>query len=537
MSEQSLTEGARRAIERAMDVATEWRHDVIQPAHLAWSLLQEESLACESLRRAGLSPQIVLSADIWDQSPPPGDGPLSDDEATLDALTREVSAALNLSVVPVDPPESESFQQVQFHARWLARMDSSEVGTEHLLAGLIAVASPVSNLLARHGMAAAAESTPAATSEALAEPMAVAFEIEFEADSDRDQTAAYRIIDAAANRAREGLRVVEDYVRFTLDDAYLSRLLKLSRHQLSTITRLLDSQNLIASRDTRADVGTEIHTETEMTRATPLDVARASLKRVQEAARTLEEFSKVVTRPVPPGETPIPERLGRFRYDLYSLEKAVLTSESSQQQLKNCNLYLLLTAELCETGLEAVLHDATSHGVGIVQLREKSLADRELLAVSRRVRELTRDSGTLLIMNDRPDLAVLCEADGVHIGQEELSVRDVRRIVGPQRLIGVSTHSIDQSRQAVLDGADYLGVGPVFPSQTKSFDEFAGLEFVRQVAGEISLPWYAIGGINAENLNEVLTAGASRVAVSATICGADLPGQAAAGLAAQLASS
>ena len=162
-------------------------------------------------------------------------------------------------------------------------------------------------------------------------------------------------------------------------------------------------------------------------------------------------------------------------------------------------------------------------GVGVVQLREKTLEDAALLDLARRVRRWTRDGGSLFVMNDRPDLAVLADADGVNVGQQELDVRSVRRIVGPNRLVGVSTHSIQQARQAVLDGADYLGVGPVFPSQTKSFDSYAGLEFVRAVAHEITLPWYAIGGISAETLAEVAEAGATRVAVGAAICAADDP--------------
>src|SRR4029077_11335298 len=104
-----------------------------------------------------------------------------------------------------------------------------------------------------------------------------------------------------------------------------------------------------------------------------------------------------------------------------------------------------------------------------------------------------RDMDALFVMNDRADLAVLADAAGEHDRQEELTVKEARRIVGPDRLVGVSTHTIEQARQAVLDGADYLGVGPVFPSGTKSFDQLAGLDFVRQVAAEIKLPWFAIG--------------------------------------------
>src|SRR5205823_5073266 len=114
----------------------------------------------------------------------------------------------------------------------------------------------------------------------------------------------------------------------------------------------------------------------------------------------------------------------------------------------------------------------------------KSLSDRQLLERARQVRRWTRAAGVLFIMNDRPDIARLAEADGVHVGQDELPVKEVRRIVGPDVLVGVSTHNLDQVRQAILDGANYLGVGPTFPSGTKSFDEFPGRHFVRQVALE-----------------------------------------------------
>jgi len=143
--------------------------------------------------------------------------------------------------------------------------------------------------------------------------------------------------------------------------------------------------------------------------------------------------------------------------------------------------------------------------------------------LGRRVREWTREANALYVMNDRADLAVVTEADGVHVGQDELSVKEARRIVGPHRLVGVSTHTIEQARRAVLDGADYIGVGPVFPSATKAFESLAGLEFVREVAAEISLPWFAIGGINADNVNLVVESGAKRIAVSSAILSANDP--------------
>ena len=162
-------------------------------------------------------------------------------------------------------------------------------------------------------------------------------------------------------------------------------------------------------------------------------------------------------------------------------------------------------------------------GADVIQLRDKQLADRPLLQRAKRLREITRASPALFIMNDRPDLAQLADADGVHVGQEELTVSDTRHIAGSDRLIGVSTHSVAQARQAVLDGADYIGVGPTFPSATKQFDAFTGLGLLRQVFAELGLPGFAIGGINLDNLAAVLTTGCRRVAVSGAVHNADDP--------------
>ena len=136
----------------------------------------------------------------------------------------------------------------------------------------------------------------------------------------------------------------------------------------------------------------------------------------------------------------------------------------------------------------------------------------------------------MAIINDRPDVAAAADADGVHLGQDDMSVKDARAIVGPRKLVGVSTHSIEQGRQAVLDGANYIGVGPTFPSVTKQFDAFPGLELLRQVAAEIRLPAFAIGGITAANLSEVRGAGFHRVAVSSAVTQAASPGDAVAAL-------
>jgi thiamine-phosphate pyrophosphorylase len=529
MKDLILTEGARRALERSVELAQKLASPVVTPTHLLCSLLDEESPAQEFLQQRGVDRWAIHAAGLTSELP-------DEEDPVQAALVSVVMDALGESSTDRKPAESPELDAaIVFAQRLVARAGSFvEISSLHLVAGLSQVDSPVAELLSHHGVTV--ESLGFSRSrgaEAMAEPMAVEFQIELE-DAQSDRVDTLRVLDAAANRAREGLRVVEDFVRFTLDDVHLSRRLKELRHQLSSVMAGLDTGSLIQSRDTLGDVGTGISTRQELSRASLLDVAKAGLKRAQEAARTLEEFSKVIAKPVEQDQVPLPEQFARIRYGLYTLEKAVLTAVDSSRRFQDRSLYLLLTVGLCRLDWETVLRESIVGGVGIVQVREKSMSDRELLSHVRRVREITRETDTLLIMNDRPDLAVLGQCDGIHVGQDELSVHDVRKIVGPDRLVGVSTHSIEQARQAVLDGASYLGVGPVFPSQTKNFEEFAGLEFVRQVGEEVSLPAFPIGGIELGNLEQVVGVGATRIAVSGEICRAEDPRAAAAGLAAKL---
>ncbi len=317
--------------------------------------------------------------------------------------------------------------------------------------------------------------------------------------------------------------MLEDYARFALDDGHLTGRLKEARHALREALAGLPASGLVRSRDTQADVGTAISTPAEMVRKSPSEVALAAFKRAQEAVRSLEEFGKLVS-PLAAA------RFERLRYELYTLEKALTLADHNAGELADRRLYLLATDAQCPHGIGPAVRAALAGGVAIVQLREKEMPERRLIELGRRVRVWTREVDALFIMNDRADLAVAVDADGVHVGQDELPVKEARAIVGPQRLVGVSTHSIEQARRAVLDGADYLGVGPVFPSTTKTFDLLAGLDFVRAVAAEISLPWFAIGGINAENVGEVVAAGARRIAVSNAILSAADPAVAAATL-------
>lgn len=332
--------------------------------------------------------------------------------------------------------------------------------------------------------------------------------------SERMETA--RLLDACANRAREGLRVIEDYCRFVLDDAFLSRTLKQWRHDLTSALAELSPTLLLEARETQYDVGTELSTPSELERASLRDVVQVNVKRLQESLRSLEEYGKV--------HSPrLGQALEQLRYRSYTLERALVLGVSARERLHGARLYIILTGSRCAATLDWIIAEATASGAGMVQLREKDKSDRELLERARQVRQWTRQAGVLFLVNDRADIARLVEADGVHLGQDDLPVKEARRILGPNALIGVSTHNLEQLRQAVLDGASYVGIGPTFPSGTKDFAELAGLEFVRRAMAETTLPAFAIGGVNLQTIAAAVAAGARRVAVSGAIAQADDP--------------
>lgn len=150
-----------------------------------------------------------------------------------------------------------------------------------------------------------------------------------------------------------------------------------------------------------------------------------------------------------------------------------------------------------------------ARGVRMLQLREKNLDDRAILAAAAEITAVTRGTDTLFVMNDRADLALLAGADVVHLGQGDISLSDARRIVGPDMIIGLSTHTLDQARSAIAQGADYIGFGPVWATPTKDVpDEVVGLDLLRQVVELSPVPVVAIGGIFPENLPQVFAAGA-----------------------------
>lgn len=479
------------AVARALTAARSWavadgRPRVSPQDWLAGLLLEEEGRAAVLLTSAGLD-VAAYRAEL--DLPEPQADPL---EILLDA---EADAAL-----------------IESYDLALELEGERTVSSTALVLALLRQAEALRHALSRHGLdypaleqALEASKLPPIT---LDEPLhltPVSQEIDLA-----------RVIDAAGNRAREALRVIEDHCRFVLDDAGLTRQCKELRHDLQQALSVIPLDHLLKARETQRDVGTEITTPTEHRRESLRAVLCANVKRLQEALRSLEEFVKI-------RHPEISVNLERLRYRAYTLERSVLQGGSAIIRLQSVRLYALLTGKACLLSMQETISGLAEGGVEMIQLREKDLNDRQLLNRASQVRQWTREHGVLLVVNDRPDLARLVEADGVHLGQEDLPVKEARRLLGPDAIIGVSTHNLDQVRAAVRDGADYIGVGPVFPSHTKAFSDFPGLNFAESATAETRLPMYAIGGITLETLPQVLSRGITRVAVSHALCAAETP--------------
>lgn len=331
--------------------------------------------------------------------------------------------------------------------------------------------------------------------------------------------ATYRILDASANRAAEGLRTLEEWTRFGLDQATLTHELKQIRHEVAQVVGRIPRTLLLSARDTEGDVGTDLGTQTEYQRSSSDDVLRAGVSRTGQSLRVIEEYIKTID-----AELAKPVEQLRYRFYVVSAKLELLLSRATlSRRIERARLYVLIDAGNDEAEFEQRVALLAKAGADVIQLRDKQQGDRVLVERAKRGTMIAHDHDCLFLVNDRADLATASGCDGVHVGQDELLVEDARKIVGHDRLVGLSTHCIEQAEQAVESEADYIGCGPVFPGNTKTFQRYAGLEYLEQVAGKIRLPAFAIGGIDSGNLDQVLSTGIMRIAVTGAIRDASDP--------------
>jgi len=331
---------------------------------------------------------------------------------------------------------------------------------------------------------------------------------ELHSQGEQVHSAVCRILDANLDRAREGLRIIEEWCRFGLNSTQLSEECKQLRQELAS----WHSQDLRAARDTIGDPGTELTHPQEQQRANVASLLQANFCRVEEALRVLEEYGKLY-------HPKMGSAFKQMRYRVYTLESQLLGYQR-HQILVQSRLYLVTSpSEALFTIVEAALEG----GLTLVQYRDKTADDRDHLLQAQKLCQLCHQYGAIFIVNDRVDIALAVNADGVHLGQQDLPINVVRQLLGPQRLIGRSTTNPDEMQQAIQEGADYIGVGPVYETPTKVGKAAAGLEYVRYAAQHSPIPWFAIGGIDINNVSDVISSGAERIAVVRSLMQADQP--------------
>ncbi|MBI2854805.1 MAG: thiamine phosphate synthase [Chloroflexi bacterium] len=325
-----------------------------------------------------------------------------------------------------------------------------------------------------------------------------------------------RTIDANLNRAREGMRVLEDIARFTLNDAALSKQFKDLRHQISAATATL-GLHLLSDRDSSHDVGAEARPAEDLGRPDLIALSTANARRVEESLRVLEETTRLPGLPEFDWRT-----FQRARFALYDLEKRLVSSlKRSEGRSRIRGLYLVLdTAALNGRKETDVARQAIRGGVTMLQLRDKGRRGKELLASSRELQHMCREEGVLFVVNDYVDVAMAMDAECVHLGQEDLPLDAARRLIPQGMLLGGTTRTVERAIEVEAQGADYVAVGSMYPTKSKHDTRVVGPEMLAKVRAKVSLPLVAIGGINKDNVAAVTAAGADAIAVISAIMSA-----------------
>jgi thiamine-phosphate pyrophosphorylase len=324
-----------------------------------------------------------------------------------------------------------------------------------------------------------------------------------------------RIIDANINRTGEGLRVLEEFARLSLDNVSLTQQFKDLRHKvLHTGTEL--QKQLLSARDAAKDVGSAMDVPGETASKDTSEIVIANARRVQESLRVLEELAKN------PGTGLNSENYRQGRFQLYTIEKELLGRLTRQDLLKKITgLYVIIDTEWFKGRKpEELTIQAIRGGANTIQLRCKTGNKREFLSIALKLKDICLEKGIPFIINDSLEIALACGADGLHIGQEDLPAKIARQFLPIDILLGVSARNLEEAKNALADGADYLGVGAVFDTKTKD-SAAIGLKTLKSIKQAVNLPLVAIGGISKDNIKSVMQAGADAAAVISAVLGAE----------------
>ncbi len=329
-------------------------------------------------------------------------------------------------------------------------------------------------------------------------------------------TDKLRIIDANINRLGEGLRVLEEFARMTLNDTVLSQKLKDLRHKTVIVNPEIQSQ-LLGARDARGDIGSDMDVKSETKSKDIIEIITANAKRVQESLRVLEELAKISELKLNT------ENYRKARFELYTVEKELIGKLLRQEKTKRVTgLYAVVDTESLKGRQPAKLAEQMMKGgAKIIQLRCKEGSIKEFLTIASDLKKIYNKNRILFIVNDSLEVALAVKADGLHVGQEDLPVKEARQLMPVDMILGCSVGNVKEALKAKADGADYLGVGAIFVTETKTSAKAVGVKRISEIKQVVDLPLVAIGGINKDNLAEVIKAGADSAAVISAIMGAE----------------
>ena len=320
--------------------------------------------------------------------------------------------------------------------------------------------------------------------------------------TDSEDFRIFQIIDANLDRAREGLRVMEDWARFGLGKEKFVEKIKHLRQILGKNHLNVYKQ----SRNSIEDQCKGITHHEQNNRKKPEQIISSNAGRVQEALRVIEEFSRL-------HNNELSKIASKIRYEVYTLEIELLSLSKhikSDKILKENDLYVITDQK--ENLLE-ILEDILIAGVKIIQHRFKNGNDKEHLEEAIQIKNLCKRYNSLLIINDRVDIALASKADGIHLGQDDLDLKTARKLLGHSKIIGVSANNKIDISKAIQDGCDYIGIGPVFETSTKKNKKPLGVEKIKTLTKDLNIPWFAIGGITTNNISYLRQYGFKKVAL------------------------
>ncbi len=332
------------------------------------------------------------------------------------------------------------------------------------------------------------------------------------------EQSVYRIIDANFNRAREAVRVIEEFCRFALNSTSLTSRAKQLRHELSAAIAKLDAARLISGRDTLGDVGVGKTVENQLQRTNLYECFTAACKRLTEALRTLAEMTQTL-------DPSVAVEIEHLRYTAYTLEKDITIFSDTAEKFKTVKLYVIISSSF-GADIFSLTGRCAAGGADCIQLRPKAVNDDQFFALACEFTKTCKATGVLSIINDRPDIAVAAGADGLHLGQNDLPIDQARKLQTSPLIIGKSTHSVEQLQTACKDNPTYVALGPVFATETKPDAEPVGLDYLTRavdILTDTGISSVAVGGVTADNIDDVLIAGAKAIAVCSAVTDAPDP--------------